>query len=179
MLYVGAVHSGKTSRLGELVGRLRSNGRTVAGILAPSLWHNGKLLGFDVVDLVTGERRPLATRSSHKGSTLGGFVFDPKGLSFGRSALAGEQTLSSDLVIVDEFGPLELDGGGFRHAVDQLARDATGTVLLVVRDELSERVGALYSLDDDRIIRSDGSTRRLIERLFGDAGDGDGRDLGR
>ncbi len=174
ILYVGAVHSGKTGRLERLVKRAQTQGRSVAGILAPSLWHDGKLLGFDVVDITTGERRPLATRTRHRVPTVGDFVFDPNGLALGRDALVTQKALNADLVVVDEFGPLELSGGGYRESVDRLACEASGTVLLVVRDDLSDAVGRLYHISEDRMITSDGSADHLMARLFdGSSEDGD------
>ena len=64
------------------------------------------------------------------------------------------------LVIVDEYGPLELAGKGWRSEVDGLLRKEYPPVLLVVRRQIADEVKRLYakhgclsleSLDPDSI----------------------------
>ena len=53
VLWTGPKHSGKSSALGQLIARSVAEGISVAGILAPSIYQRGRLVGFDVVDVVT------------------------------------------------------------------------------------------------------------------------------
>jgi len=143
ILWTGKKHSGKTSTAAELAETLRNEGFTVAGLLAPSLYHNGRLIGFDAFDLQSEKQAPLARRRI-KENERESFTFIPDGLKLGRFALSSSATKSADLIIVDEFGPLELDCRGWRKNVDLLLASSNAVILLVVRKALTETVKQLY-----------------------------------
>lgn len=144
ILWVGEKHSGKTTGAANLIKAARAEGFDVAGVLAPSLYRGGRLTGFDVVDLRDGTRAPLARRGIDA-STMGPFTFIEDGLRLGSAALSREAVQSADLVIVDEFGPLELSGQGWRRIVDSLLASISTVILLVVRRELVESVRHIYT----------------------------------
>lgn len=144
VLWTGERYSGKTTSVGNLVRAVRREGYDVAGLLARSVYQDEKLIGFDGVDLSSGAEAPLARRGAGA-SDIGQFTFLDEGLQLGRAALSGPGEGSADLVIVDEFGPLELDGKGWRNNVDSLLAAGRAVVLLVVRRELVGRVQQLYS----------------------------------
>jgi len=143
VLWTGEKHSGKTTSAAKLVETARGEGFNVAGLLAPSLYRDGELCGFDAVDLRSETRAPLAKRNTETGKT-GRFTFLPEGLKLGNAALSAT-TATADLVIVDEFGPLELDGGLWRENVDSLLASSGALILLVVRRELADAVRHVYT----------------------------------
>jgi nucleoside-triphosphatase THEP1 len=112
--------------------------------LAPALYRDCELLGFDVINLLNGTRVPLARRKTG-GSKTGRFTFFPDGLKLGNAALSATATKNADLVIVDEFGPLELDGQLWRDDVDSLLASSNVLILLVVRQELADAVRRVYT----------------------------------
>jgi len=144
ILWTGPKHCGKTTSATKLAQFARDKGFNVAGILAPSLYLNGELCGFDVLDLQNQTRAPLARRKISQ-SKAGPFTFIVDGLKLGNTVLSEETTKSADLVIVDEFGPLELNNQGWRKSVDSLLISSNAVVLLVVRRELANTVRQLYA----------------------------------
>ncbi len=139
----GARGSGKTTLAAATVDLLRASGRRVGGIVAPGAWRDGARFSFDIVDLATGERRPLACREPRDGwREEGSFWVDPVGVALGQGALGADQ---ADVVVVDEVGPWELRGAGWSRELDALAARAT-PLLLVVRRECLEEVAARWSL---------------------------------
>jgi nucleoside-triphosphatase THEP1 len=161
----GPVQSGKTTAAQNLLTRARANGRSVAGILAPSIRLDGRLIGFEVVDVASGRRTRLATRSPGDVHPPLPFEFHDEGLELGASALTCDEAMKADLVVVDEFGPLELSGRGWRGPVDALAKRAAGLILLVVRQSLVARVLALYGLPDDRVTDMSNPARAVESAL--------------
>jgi len=139
ILWTGEKHSGKTTSVANLVKIARGEGFNVAGLLAPSLYHDSELLGFDAIDLHSEARVPLAKRKT------GRFTFFDGGLKLGNAALSAPSTKSADLVIVDEFGPLELNGRLWRENVDSLLTSSNALILLVVRQELADVVRCAYT----------------------------------
>ncbi len=142
ILWRGAKHSGKTSSVSQLAERARNEGFCVGGLLAPSIYLNGRLTGFEAVDLLSFTRVPLANRLPGK---TGSFHFMQEGLKFGHTALNANRLSFAELIIIDEFGPLEISGGGWRDDVDLLLSRCKALVLLVVRDELADAVQTLYA----------------------------------
>jgi nucleoside-triphosphatase len=138
ILWTGQKHCGKTTSAANLVKIARDEGFNVVGLLAPSLYDGSELLGFDAIDLRNENRIPLARRKT------GRFTFFAEGLEFGNAALSTTATKSADLVIVDEFGPLELNGQGWRKNVDSLITSSDALILLVVRQELADKVRQIY-----------------------------------
>jgi nucleoside-triphosphatase THEP1 len=152
VLWVGPKHSGKTTAAGRLVLAARAGGFAVAGCLAPSVYENGLLLGFDIVNLRSDERAPLARRRARPGESRS-FHFLPHGLALGREALGPAATGGASLIIVDEYGPRELAFLGWRDATDRLMTSTDALLLLVVREELADDVQELYGT---------AGTRRLV-----------------
>jgi molybdopterin-guanine dinucleotide biosynthesis protein A/nucleoside-triphosphatase THEP1 len=144
VLWTGQKHSGKTTSAATLVSAAREEGFNVTGLLAPSVYRDGELLGFDALDLRNETRVPLARRKTEAGKA-GRFEFLQDGLKLGNAALSAETTKSADLIVIDEFGPLELDGRGWRKNIDSLIASSNGLILLVVRQELAEKVCRLYA----------------------------------
>jgi len=167
LLWIGPKHSGKTTAAAGLVERARAEGIRVAGILSPSVCRENTLAGFDVVDLDTGARAPLARRCERGTVRAGSFAFSAEGLEQGCTALASSTTRSAELVVVDEFGPLELRGQGWRAAVDALLSSVEGVVLLVVRERLAARVRRLYAHYRPRTLAAArrGSVDRVLTML--------------
>ena len=148
-LLVGDRHSGKTSTCRRLVESARARGLTVGGILAPAVYEGSRCIGYEVVDLATGQSTRLATTAGSGVEQTGRFHFLAEGLTLGRAALERTIEPAPELVIVDEVGQLELKGGGWSRQVDQLAADRSGLTLLVVRRELAARVAQRWNTPSD------------------------------
>jgi len=144
ILWVGEKHSGKTTAALKLAQRCRDAGFSIAGLLAPSVYQNGKLIGFDGIDLGDNSQTRLTIRDEKNPDTPA-FTLTPEGINLARQALTRPATKNADLVIVDEFGPWELEGKGFRTYVDELLTCDGPLVLLIVRRELAGNVRQLYA----------------------------------
>jgi len=144
VLWVADKHSGKTTTATKLAKRIQQQGYTVGGILAPSIYKNGELVGFDIVDIRNNSRIPLAVRDEQR-CDIGAYRYYQEGLELGHSALHFAESKSPHLVIVDEYGPWELEGKGWRFDVDCLLEKSYPPILLVVRRELADKVRRLYA----------------------------------
>ena len=86
ILWVGEKHSGKTAGAANLARTARAEGFNVAGLLAPSLYCDGRLIGFDALDLKNDKRAPLARLQTGPGKSEQ-FTFITDGLKLGDTAL--------------------------------------------------------------------------------------------
>jgi len=144
ILWTGQRHSGKTTMAAKLARVACHEGFEVAGLLAPSVYLDGRLVGFDGFDLCSRSQAPLLRRGRET-SKPGTFTFVAEGLKLGAAALSPIATQSADLIIVDEFGPFELNYQGWRKSVDALLTSSNATILLVVRQLLARPVQRLYA----------------------------------
>jgi len=141
ILLRGEIGVGKSTvcqRLAELAWR---ESRSLSGALERSLFdETGRKMGIEVLDLASGERQVLARSDGD----LGG---PPVGrYSFAADALAWRQAIivsspPSDLLIIDELGPLELgEAGNLAWVVAALQAGKTKHSVIVVRSSLVDRL---------------------------------------
>jgi len=179
ILWFAAKHSGKTTAALKLAQRVRAQGFTVAGLLAPSVYLNGKLIGFDALNLRNNKRARLAERNGTKNGPAR-FTWFSAGVELAKSALYPALAKSTDLIIVDEFGPLEMTGKGWRKNVDLLVTVTNALILLIVRKELTNQVQELYSYVPSMKLaatdpKSIDKVIAIIEKRHERCGDGSGR----
>ncbi|MCX6543440.1 MAG: hypothetical protein NTV05_03380 [Acidobacteria bacterium] len=135
VVLTGASGSGKTTVCLAVAARARC--QPVEGIVTVPRLENGAPVGLDVMCLATGVRRPLAEVTGETdGPVVGKWRFHPAGLEFGNRCCAVAR--SDGLLVIDEFGPLELlRSAGWIEAIGPL-RDRPGPSLVVVRPWLME-----------------------------------------
>ena len=166
----GPVDSGKSSAAREIITAWRAQGLTVGGIIAQA--HRdaaGKKTAYFAEDVRSGVRRPLValptantaeltppsataapptTRAPHaRKQTIGPFRIFPAGFRFARTVIK-QEARTCQAICLDEIGPLELRGGGHARAVRWLVRRYPGTLLLVIRDSVYEKVIDRFRLQE-------------------------------
>ncbi|RPH75463.1 MAG: DUF2478 domain-containing protein [Candidatus Rokuibacteriota bacterium] len=166
-IITGPTGSGKTTLATAVVEQLRARGMRVAGVLAPGLLADGRRTGFDILNLATGERTPLAREGVAPGTHGTGpharwsrFAFSPEGLTLGRRALLADIT-GADVVVIDEVGPFELSGGGWADALDVL-KGFDGVTILIVRESLVEQVRARWGSADTAVYTASAANAAAI-----------------
>ena len=165
ILWTGPRHSGKTTTAADLAQKTKSKGFSIAGLLAPSIYIKDHLTGFDAVNIATGDQIHLAERKqTNNSASVDGFTFSEAGLEFGYNALDIAYVKSADLIIVDEFGPLELAGGGWRKNADSILSDTNALLVLVVRDDIIHKVKKNY--EDVICIQLDAAKADSAEKVI-------------
>ncbi len=142
---VGPRGAGKTTAAARVAAAAGSQGKRVAGILAPAVSEAGRRVGYDVLDLATGQRDSWLRRTDGKGG-VGPFCVVERGRRLAARAL--ERLLRSPcfLGVIDEVGEWELRGGGHARVLDALHVCAARHVVLVVREGLVCRVARRWGL---------------------------------
>ena len=167
LLVTGGRGVGKTSALERAIDDLRQRGLKVGGLLSLGFWKDGEREGFKVMDILSGRCVPLCHREKGDLSPgFGHFLFSKEGLTFGLEALSPERLKEVDLIIVDEVGPLELQGGGWAKALDFL-KDFPKPQVWVVREELIAAVCERWGLKNVHVHRVEGpEDLRLVELIL-------------
>ena len=119
LILTGNKGAGKTTWCLELIAEAYQRRFRVSGVVSPAVMDGGQKVGIDLMDAYTGERRRLALfreegspkNRLEKGLSTMDWIFDPSVAAWGNQILKG--LVASDLLVVDELGPLEfLEGKG-------------------------------------------------------------------
>lgn len=137
-LLTGAIGAGKTTAAWRAAGLARQEGYRPAGLLAPALLDaSGVKVGIRGLDVQTGERRVLARLGADLGGPrVGPYSFDAAALAWAVATIEAGVG-SSDVLIVDEIGRLELEAGaGLAPILPRLAAVPSQRWLVLVRESL-------------------------------------------
>ena len=164
----GPVHSGKTSLLVRAVPAWRARGLACGGFLSPAATDEAGD-GYDLFEIGPDRRRPyLRTRGAPAAERVGPFVFAPEALERARAILRAAEP--DGLLVIDEVGPLELEGGGLWPALGGLLGVRPGPLLLVVREGLLDAVAARLAPAVPAVVDvRDPAAPDRLERLLFDA----------
>lgn len=129
---------GKSTAVSRVILRLKSAGIIVGGCTTSEKRDSGVRVGFGIRDLTDGATGELASAKSRLGPKVGRYRVNLRDLAeIGAKGLL-KAAANSELIVIDEVGPMELVSPEFRRGV--AACLASGKPMLVV---LHER------LDDD------------------------------
>jgi nucleoside-triphosphatase THEP1 len=131
IVVTGAIGIGKTTVCQKVIDIARSQGYSYGGVIAR------KSRNDDIIieDIETGETKTLAsTDDIYQGPRTAKYSFSPEGIDFGIEAI--ERGTTSDILLVDELGHLELRGEGFAGVVEQIAAGKVENCILVIRKGL-------------------------------------------
>jgi nucleoside-triphosphatase THEP1 len=143
IVVTGPSGAGKSTLCRTVMQAAVARSLAVGGVSTAPRTPDRRRTGLDVVNVVTGERLPLAEWERPTGGpSTGGWHFHQPGLDAGLAWCASVPP--GALLLVDELGPLELRQGlGWAPLVDRM-RDHDGPAIAVVRPALVETfAGAL------------------------------------
>src|SRR5487761_6422 len=137
-LITGDPGSGKTTVVSRIILAIKTRGYTVGGVLTREIRSHGERQGFRLVDLSTDESAPLATAESKLGPKVGKYHVDLKTLATLAVKALEHARATSDVIVCDEVGPMELFSPEFRKAVAGSILDSSKPCLCVVHKRLAD-----------------------------------------
>ncbi|HOM62832.1 MAG TPA: nucleoside-triphosphatase [Dysgonamonadaceae bacterium] len=133
-IVTGEKGSGKTRFMSETATELKKRGFDVGGVYTRKIIDNGEITAYSAVNISNCEERSLLKKDNEDmGLRIGAFSIDPEGLEFGRKAIA--HASQANLLMIDEIGKLELDGGGWYDELRSLPLEKELFIILSVRLE--------------------------------------------
>jgi nucleoside-triphosphatase len=117
LLLTGSPGVGKTTVLMRTVEALRSKGYSVGGMLSREVRSYEARVGFEILDLDSGRRGWLAHVNQKSGPQVGRYRVNVQDLNdIGAEAIT-RATENSDVVAIDEIGPMEMHSEKFKEVV--------------------------------------------------------------
>ncbi len=149
-IYTGKIKSGKTTNLF----RWLASKKNVAGILQPVI--EGKRFFYSIVDKTVIQFEISNEASNELKSDeiikIGKYNFLRTGFEKAKIILKRDFNEPYNWLVIDEIGPLELNGTGLEPTVSEIisAREQYhGHILVVVRDEILSSFLTHYKIDND------------------------------
>jgi nucleoside-triphosphatase len=137
--------TGKTSVLLKTIEVLKARGYSVGGMISREVRTCGARVGFEILDLSSGRRGWLAHVNQKHGPRIGKYRVNLEDLdNIGAEAIAAAVE-NTDVVAIDEIGPMELHSERFKEAVKKAIESrklVIGTVHWKARDRLIQEISA-------------------------------------
>jgi nucleoside-triphosphatase len=135
-LVTGPPGVGKSSLVSKVILKLKSAGVIVGGCTTAEVRAGGSRVGFEIRDLTSGRKGELASVASKFGPKVGRYRVNLSDLAKVGAAGAEAAATGSEVIVIDEVGPMELVSPEFRRAVAKCI--ASGKPMLAVVHERLE-----------------------------------------
>jgi nucleoside-triphosphatase THEP1 len=166
LILTGGIQEGKTSLLRNILASLGKHRKDIEGFLSEVIRENGIRTGYKLIPLNGEAPEVLCTTQPGSGKTVyGKFYFNNKAADLGRKILAEAEKKSAPLIIIDEIGPLEMNGKGWANNIDSLCAGTGIPMIWVVRRNLAEKAARKWNLGDTWIIdiQEDEAEEKILE----------------
>lgn len=138
LLLTGSPGVGKTSVLLRMVDSLREEGHIVGGMVSREARVDAVRVGFEILDLSSGRKGWLAHIAHGQGPKVGRYTVNIQDLEdIGVGAIM-DAIDKSDVVVVDEIGPMELHSSKFRQAIRKALQSSKLVVCVVHRNDVGD-----------------------------------------
>lgn len=153
-LVIGDREEGKTTFLVKMVNDLISDGKKVSGFLAIGIQdQDGLRTGFNIRNIETGEEVEFCvTGGDPRWEKVGRFRINPAGLVRGYEWMAPEKIRHSDILVIDELGPLEMAGKGWSDLIGRILQEDPKTMIWTVRRSLAEKIAVKWNVGEVKVV---------------------------
>jgi len=149
----GAPSIGKTTTVINAARILKDRGLNVGGIVSREMrTKNNMRVGFEFIDLITGNKSILATITG-SGPRVGKYVVNLEGCRFAAERL-NNAIESCDVIICDEIGPMELKSIDFANSLKNLL-GVDKKVIVVVHQKLHHPLADQFRKKSSLLINID------------------------
>ena len=146
-IITGKINSGKTS-----YAKLLAKELGLCGVVSEKVFCDGIFMGYDIINVHDNHRLVLARKLGIEqmlGPCIGRFQFSDEAFRIANQWLFGALK-SSEPVVIDEIGPLELSGKGFAPVMTVVNKYDNLTV--VIREQILGKCLEKWNFIPDEII---------------------------
>jgi nucleoside-triphosphatase len=166
ILVTGRPGIGKTSTLRRSVKELKKRKYAVGGMICREVREAGVRVGFEIMDLATGQRGWLAHVNQPEGPRVGKYRVNLTDLeAVGVASILGALR-TSDILAVDEVGPMELSSPAFSKALVRAVESGKpmlGTINYGLRGSL---INNIKKREDVEILKVTYENRENLHNLI-------------
>ncbi|OFY93353.1 MAG: hypothetical protein A2491_06400, partial [Bacteroidetes bacterium RIFOXYC12_FULL_35_7] len=164
IIITGEVGTGKTSFLKKLIVRFEEQNIKTGGLLSKRIYQNEKLEGYDLFSIKQNKYVPLIREKcfSENDLSLGSYYFNSETINIGNKILLEDSKLS-DILIIDEIGPLELNNNGWANTITTILTSTKIPMIWIVRTSLLHEVQRKWGIQASLVINEIKNDEKNIE----------------
>ena len=166
ILVTGPPGIGKTSTLRRSVKDLKNRKYAVGGMICREVREGGVRVGFEIMDLSTGQRGWLAHVNQPTGPRIGKYRVNLTDLDVIGAGAILDALQNADILAVDEIGPMELSSTAFSNALVRAVESSKpmlGTIHYGLRNSL---VNNIKDREDAEILKVTYENRESLHNLI-------------
>ena len=157
---------GKTTVLLNVVETLRRRGYKVGGMISREVRERGVRIGFEIIDIYTGQRGWLAHVNQPKGPQVSKYRVNLDDLkTIGANSILNA-IKKTNIVAIDEIGPMELFSPAFKEAVVKALKSnkpLLGTIHHKAQDKL---INTIKTRENTEILEVTYENRNTLHNLI-------------
>jgi len=168
ILLTGPSGIGKTSVFRRTVKGLKEKGNDVGGMICREVREGGARVGFEIMDLSSGQRGWLAHVNQSTGPKIGKYTVNLTDLDVLGVGSILDAIQNADMLAVDEIGPMELLSTAFSNALVRAiesSKPMLGTIHYRLSNSLVDRI---KMREDTEIINVTYENRGNLQNLIVD-----------
>lgn len=167
-LLTGDPGSGKTTLISKVVFAVRSEGFTVGGMTTKEIKEKGERIGFEILDIASLRRGILASINQSFGPRVGKYKVNLKDMAEIGAKAIENAVESSDLIICDEIGPMELFSPEFRRTVQKITLSSKPVLGSIHKRSVDPLVEEIRTSPNIEIIEIMLENREAVEKKLKD-----------
>jgi nucleoside-triphosphatase len=168
ILVTGPPGIGKTSTLRRSVKELKKREYAVGGMVCREVREGGVRVGFEIMDLSTGQRGWLAHVNQPEGPRIGKYRVNLTDLDAVGVASILDALQNAAILAVDEIGPMELSSSAFSNALlraVESSKPMLGTIHYGLKDPI---ISSIKEREDVEILKVTYENRESLHNLIAD-----------
>jgi len=157
---------GKTSVLLRVIDALKVKGYDVRGMISREVREQGTRVGFEILDLYSGQKGWLAHVKQPSGPQVGKYRVNLDDLKNVGVTSVLNAIEDADVIVVDEIGPMELFSQAFKDAILQAVnstKPVLGTIHFRAQNPL---INTIKARDDVEIFQVTIENRQNLHNLI-------------
>ncbi len=138
-ILTGRINQGKTTLTRQIVSKLKEEGISVKGFITLGNTNDNRRNAYSIKNIETGEQTPLcSTHPDRQKPNYGRYYFEEEGIQKGCNLIEQSMSVSTDLIIIDELGPMEINDRGWAPAIEKVVENDVCPQFWVVREKLAK-----------------------------------------
>jgi nucleoside-triphosphatase THEP1 len=148
----GEIQQGKTTLLSKILNSNQLDKFKIRGFLSNVQIENGERKGYNIESIADDLKINLCSTSENtERIKYGRFYFNRDAFSFGSDIIDKSTKANTDLLIIDEIGPLEMSGEGWSDSISKVVKLGI-PMIWVVRRNLIEKAIRKWDIELEEII---------------------------
>jgi nucleoside-triphosphatase THEP1 len=153
IIVTGERSGGKTTLMKKIIAAVKADGLEIKGFLSLAVFDDKIKTGYKLLDISDNtEMNFISANEFPEMVKFRKYYFSKEGIDRGNKILLSYKKDISGILIIDEIGPWELEGGGWFESLNKLTALSQYKMIWVVRKEILTNVINKWNLKDPVII---------------------------